>query len=176
MKIIENILLIAIILLAAFWDAKTKRIPNKIIMTGIICGLLATFFSNGIRGVLDNSLGLMVGIIILLIPFAMGGIGAGDVKLLGVIGAIKGVKFVIYTFLSTAVWGGLAAMVLLAYHKQLLNILKWIGSSLYQFILFLFSKGRHKVSIYPIPTTKLSIPYAVPMFLGTVTILIMGVV
>jgi prepilin peptidase CpaA len=48
---------------------------------------------------------------LLVIPFALGGIGAGDVKLLGIIGALKGPDFVFIAFLAAAITGGIMSVV-----------------------------------------------------------------
>ena len=46
----------------------------------------------------------------MFIPFALGGMGAGDVKLMGVVGALKGPEFVWVAFLASAMAGGILAI------------------------------------------------------------------
>lgn len=62
-----------------------------------------------------------------MVPFILGGIGAGDIKLLGVVGAFKGSPFAINTFLWMALWGGALALVLLLVKGRLLAILNRLG-------------------------------------------------
>jgi prepilin peptidase CpaA len=63
---------------------------------------------------IQSVLGLLVGIAVLLVPFALGWIGAGDVKFFGVIGAILGVSWLPRVFFYSALLAGLIAVGYLA--------------------------------------------------------------
>jgi len=72
-----------------FFDVKQRRIPNWLILLGLVVG----FSLNGSRGLNAfylSLLGFVLGIGVFIIPFALGWLGAGDVKYLGVIGALLG--------------------------------------------------------------------------------------
>lgn len=101
-------------------DLKNRRIYNKVLIPFLLAGLVANFLSGSWQGLIESIKGLLVGLALLLIPFARGGIGGGDVKLLAVIGGIKGPAFVISAFLFGAVAGGILALILLAKHRRLL--------------------------------------------------------
>ena len=58
--------------------------------------------------------GLIVGIIVLIVPFALGWIGAGDVKFFGVVGAILGISWLPRIFFYSALVAGLIAALYLA--------------------------------------------------------------
>ncbi|MFA7167005.1 MAG: prepilin peptidase, partial [Desulfoplanes sp.] len=57
--------------------------------------------------------GLLIGVACLFIPFALGGMGAGDVKLMGAVGAVLGPLGVFISFVYTAMLGGVWALYLL---------------------------------------------------------------
>lgn len=76
----------------------------------MICGLLIGLISNGLNGIMMSAAGILVGFAILFLFFLAGGIGAGDVKFLGAIGALKGPLFVIYTIFYTSLVGGAVAL------------------------------------------------------------------
>jgi prepilin peptidase CpaA len=81
-----------VIILSVFFDLTVRRIPNWI----ILFGLLAGFLLNGAQGItpLVHSLaGFVVGIAVFIVPFALGWMGAGDVKYFGVIGALLGFEW-----------------------------------------------------------------------------------
>ncbi|ACB85886.1 A24 family peptidase [Natranaerobius thermophilus] len=105
-----DLILIVVMALALYFDIKEFRIPNKITLSAIVIGLCSGLIGNGVSGLYTSFLGAIVGLALLLIPFFLGGMGAGDVKLLTAIGAIKGVEFVLYTAAAMAIIGGLIAL------------------------------------------------------------------
>jgi prepilin peptidase CpaA len=104
-------------------DIKSRRIYNKILILFLIAGLGANYAAGGWPCLLESLKGFLTGLALLIIPFARGGIGAGDVKLLAVIGAMKGPAFVLYTCLAGAVAGGVIALLVLIKHRRLLAVL-----------------------------------------------------
>lgn len=86
-----------------------RRIPNWLIAIGAASGLTISAFQGG-QVFFQSLLGLVVGIAVLVLPFAMGWIGAGDVKFFGVTGALLGVLFLPRIFFYSAVVAGLIAM------------------------------------------------------------------
>lgn len=110
--LIDSTLMILVII-AVITDLRERRIPNEVVLSGIIIALLTNGYTSHWTGIMLCLKGLAAGTLLLLIPYLMGGFGAGDVKLLGMIGALKGSAFVFYTFLGMAVTGGLIAVLIL---------------------------------------------------------------
>ncbi len=71
-------------------DLRSGQIPNLWICAGLAAGVLCRTLSWTSFGWGGFSLGLLLPFLICWIPFRMRGIGAGDVKLLLVIGALNG--------------------------------------------------------------------------------------
>ena len=69
---------------------------------------------HGYRYASQSVLGFLVGIAVLILPFALGWIGAGDVKFFGVVGALLGVSWLPRVFFYSAIVGGLIAIAYLA--------------------------------------------------------------
>ena len=105
----------SILLVAAVWDIRFKRIPNWLTFPSMIVAVSYYVTVGGLEGLLFSLQGAAVGMAILIIPYFMRGMGAGDVKLVGVVGAFLGVGKVILALLWTALVGGLYAIVLLIY-------------------------------------------------------------
>ena len=80
----------------------------------------------GFSGLWFSLLGLIVGIAIFFIPFALGGMGGGDVKLLGAVGALQGWQFVLSVAIYAAIAGGVMAIIYLLVTGRLLRVLKKI--------------------------------------------------
>jgi len=106
-------------------DYRYQRIPNAITYPSMLVGLIFHFSTSGSSGLYNSAIGLLIGISLLLIPYLLGGIGAGDVKMLGAIGAIVGPNGVIPILLYGAIVGGLYAIYLLLknqdYRKQFIT-------------------------------------------------------
>ncbi len=97
--------------LCALWDVRTGRIPNKITFSCMFVGLAINTLCSGFKGLCNACFGIFVGVLLLIIPFVLGGMGAGDVKMLAAIGAINGSKFVLQAFLFGAAAGGVLVLV-----------------------------------------------------------------
>ena len=120
-----QIYLSTILVFAGIIDYKKQKIPNYLTFPAALTALIYHFFLNGFDGLLFGILGMFAGIALLITPYIMGGMGAGDVKLLGAIGAFIGYKSVFFVFLFTALFGGLyAILALVLYEKSLIKFFK----------------------------------------------------
>lgn len=99
-------LLIVFSSVCAFTDYKFRKILNMITFPAILVGLLYWTINEGLQGVFTWGAGLVVGLLLLIVPFVLGGMGAGDVKMLAMVGALAGAKFVFMSFLFGAVLAG----------------------------------------------------------------------
>ena len=95
--------------LAAVFGLTQRRIPNWLILLGLLVGLLL-HLPGGVRQLLESVAGLALGILIFFLPFALGWLGAGDVKFMGVIGAMLGVGWIPRILFYSALAGGLLAV------------------------------------------------------------------
>ena len=120
-----EIYLSVVLVFAGIIDYKKQKIPNYLTFPTVLIALIYHFYLSGLNGLLFSILGMFTGIALLIIPYIMGGMGAGDVKLLGAIGSFVGYKSVVFVFLFTALFGGLYAIVVLIwYEKSLMIFLK----------------------------------------------------
>lgn len=165
-----NIILLIVLLISLVTDLKERTIYNKVVLPGMVMGMVINIYFSGLDGLLFSLKGLGVGLGVLLIPFLLGGMGAGDVKLLGAVGAIKGSAFVFNAFLLSALAGGIIALIILLKQKKVLISLKRILTSLY----ILSSNGNVK-GLETLDTTEYSniFPYGVAITIGTIVALIM---
>lgn len=95
------------LVIAAITDIRFARIPNWLTFSLVGFGMTVHTIHDGWDGLVFSLEGLGLGIICLLFFYIKGGMGAGDVKLLGAIGAIIGPVHIIPAFLMTAILGGL---------------------------------------------------------------------
>jgi len=120
----DNILFYATFIIATgciITDLLYQRIPNAITLPTMFLALSYHTFTLGWTGLSTSMTGLLLGIALLLIPYIMGGMGAGDVKMLGAMGALVGPYGVITIVIYAAIAGGFYVLLLLVFHRQFRN-------------------------------------------------------
>jgi prepilin peptidase CpaA len=109
-----EMVLIAGLGIASMLDWKYRKVPNWLTFFLAFTGFIFQFYVNGTAGFINSLAGFGLGIALLYLPFTMGGMGGGDVKLMGAIGAFTGPVMVFHVFLASALFGGLMALIEIA--------------------------------------------------------------
>ncbi|HYT67376.1 MAG TPA: A24 family peptidase [Vicinamibacterales bacterium] len=95
---------------AVVLDVRTRRIPNWL-TGGIAAAGFGMAFGGGSVTPGQAALGLLAGLFLMMPAHVMGAMGAGDVKLMGAVGAVVGPDLALRAFLYSAVTGGVFALV-----------------------------------------------------------------
>ena len=114
-------ILFAALFAASLTDIAQRRIPNVITYPLAACGLVFHFASAGTNGLIFALTGIIAGATMLLPLHLMGGMGAGDVKLMAASGSILGPAGIFTATLYSALAGGLYALLVLWRHGALEN-------------------------------------------------------
>ena len=124
--------------LSVSFDLTVRRIPNWIIAFGLAGGLLLNA-SQGFVQFSHSLLGFIAGIAVFIVPFALGWMGAGDVKYFGVVGALLGVEWLPRVLFYSIVVAGVIAVGCVSVSRFNSRFLKdaWIDCK-----LAIFSLGR----------------------------------
>lgn len=101
-------------------DTVYSRIPNIANLLFLLTGFGYHLYSAGASGLLFAALGMLTGLALLLLPYLMGGMGAGDVKAMAALGALLGTAGIFQVFLYMGLIGGLLAL----FHYALSHNLK----------------------------------------------------
>lgn len=119
-------LVLALALAVAVWqDIKIRKIPNKVILMGTASAItLHAVQSASVQGALVSLAGLLVGLLLLLPFYVLKVLGAGDVKLMAMVGAFVGTPAVIGVTLLTMLAGGVLALVLALCAGQLNQVVR----------------------------------------------------
>jgi len=108
----------------AWLDLRTRRIPNSLTLSTALVGLGFQWGYGGWGGLVNGLGGLAVGFGLLVLPYALGGVGAGDVKALAALGAWMNPGQTMYLFCYMALAGGGIALIMLCWHGQLLDTIR----------------------------------------------------
>lgn len=125
-----NVVLAGVAAAGSYTDLRWLRLPNWLTFGAAAFGLALQVGLRGMDGARDSILGWLLGCALLFLPFALGGMGAGDVKLMGAIGALKGPFFVLNAFVYTAFFGGALALLVMAERRGALNWLRGLSATL----------------------------------------------
>jgi prepilin peptidase CpaA len=163
--LLADFVLLIVILICLITDLRERKIYNKVVFPAAAAGIILNTAHQGFPGLRTSITGLLAGVLIFIVPFALGGLGAGDVKLLGAVGALKGPLFALYTALATALIGGVIAILVLLWQSRLLSTLKRLGVALGVLV-----GGGGKGALLFIDRTPYSslIPYGLAIFLDTI--------
>ncbi|MBI3695019.1 MAG: prepilin peptidase [Acidobacteria bacterium] len=96
--------------LATVEDLYRRRISNRTSIAAFAMGLAAQTALHGLKGAGNALAGTFIGFVVFLIFFLLGGMGAGDIKLMAGFGAVVGAGQILMAALLTAIAGGLLAM------------------------------------------------------------------
>jgi len=167
-----DVILLLLLAICLFTDLREGKIYNKHTFPVFLLALTLSVIEGGLPGLKFSFLGAAAGLVIMLVPYLLGGMGAGDVKLVMVIGALKGAGFTLQAALATFIVGGLIAAVLITYRRQWLQTF----SRLKEIIFLLFVIPTYKKYNYGSPAlhADFSFPYGIAITAGTLIVLLMG--
>src|SRR5262245_30471921 len=97
-------LLTVFVVAVSIFDLRERRIPNFMVFPSILAGLAVNFYSKSWSGLGFGLKGVAVGFALLIIPYLVGGMKAGDVKFLAAIGAFIGATDVVRALLGTVLF------------------------------------------------------------------------
>lgn len=158
------------IIVMAVIDGVKLKVPNWLTYPMIISGWIYSYTLSsypGWEGLSYSLMGTMVGLAVLLPAYSIGGMGAGDVKMMAGIGAWMWVEVTIYSFAVAAVVGGViaVAMVLLTKSWQTHHDQFW---AIWNEIMVIRDPEKlAQIAAERKPSMTL-LPYGIPIAIGTI--------
>jgi prepilin peptidase CpaA len=149
----ESIALIFIVVLAARWDLLYRRIPNWLTLPALVAGLVFHGATGGKAGLMASLGGMMAGLLLFGALYLLGGMGAGDVKLMAACGALLTWPQAAAALLYTALAGGGIALAAIVWHRVRRDLTDAIG---------------------PATVRNIKLPYGVAIAIGVIWIIIRG--
>lgn len=168
-------LLGALLAMAVASDMRERRIPNALVLAGMVAGLAlqgllvpgAGLFDVpfGALGLLPAAGGLALGLLLLLPMYALNAMGAGDVKLMAMVGTFLGPRDTAGAVLATLLAGGAMAILAALYSGTLRKVLSNVKTMMLGSALSALAGAGARMEEPVVPTGKL--PYAVAIAAGT---------
>jgi prepilin peptidase CpaA len=166
MDIFSIVVLCALLGVTVVIDWKTHKIPNWSTFPAIVLLFSNHVAVKGLSGFQFGLYGTFLGIGILLFPYLLGWVGAGDVKLLGAVGCAVGVQGVVLAFLLSAIFGGIFAIISIKNHRGKLDFKAFLKDEYNSMLSFLLTKTYSPYAERQrLPAIK--IPYGVAIACGT---------
>lgn len=116
---ISAISLTVIVVAVAVFDLRERRIPNLIVFPASLLGLAIHTLASGWGGLLFALKGFGLGFALLLIPYLVKGMKAGDVKFVMAIGSFVGAAAIVRVLLITLLCYPLLAAIVVIRERKL---------------------------------------------------------
>jgi len=155
------------LVVAAVIDGIKLKVPNWLTFPMVLGAWITSTVCFGWAGLGYSLLGTAVGLGLLLPAYAIGGMGAGDVKLLAGVGAWVGVTTTFWAFVVSAVVGGLIAIGMVLYRR------KWAhhrGQFLMILSEILIIRDPNQLSAIASQrkSRMMLLPYGIPIAIGSI--------
>jgi prepilin peptidase CpaA len=165
-------ILMLLLLGAAVCDYRTHRIPNWLVLSGALFGVIYNIALPPYHNVLFPLAGLGLGLLLFLPLYLVRAMGAGDVKLLAMVGAFLGPGETFHAALATMIVGGVLAILFVLSRGTALRMMHNLAS--------LFKPGFVGFLGGPAPSMRIEagasagkLPYGVAIAIGTIGYLVL---
>ncbi|NOT02395.1 MAG: prepilin peptidase [Phycisphaerales bacterium] len=155
---------------ASIIDYRERRVPNWLNAALAALGLAAQFGYGGAEGLWRSLGGLLIGFGVLIVPWLMHAMGAGDVKLMAAIGAWFGPQLTLMSFVLGALIGGVIGVIIILVGGKRQQALANFGTILHK----CFGRGTafsEFGSVRSFGTTTTLLPYGIPLTIGSLMVL-----
>ncbi|MBV7487622.1 MULTISPECIES: A24 family peptidase [Pseudomonas] len=118
-ELVSMVLLIGLLGVAVVSDLLHHRIPNMLVLLGLALGLAGQTYSGGVGGLGDSLLGILICFALFLPMYAFGGMAAGDVKLMAMVGSFLPFQYALWAAMFSLVAGGVCGLLIVLVRGQL---------------------------------------------------------
>ncbi len=115
--LVALVVLALVLVTVVYTELRDNRIANRVTLAGMGSGLLIGYLPGGLT-LISSLLGLLIGFGFLFLFYMYGGMGGGDVKLMGAIGALLGHHLVLPTIVYTSAMGVIMAVMMMIWRPQ----------------------------------------------------------
>ena len=114
-------LCLMLLTIGAAMDIQSFRISNRLIVSGLILGLILDILESGMKGAVTFLLNVSIPVILFYRLFLIHALGAGDIKLFSMIGGIWGFQMLCKTIAVSFLVGAVMSLCKLLHHRNLIS-------------------------------------------------------
>ena len=163
--------LASLVLTAAIYDFRFRRIPNWLNLSGFVLGIGLNTLLFAQHGLVAAVLGTLISLFIYVPMYLVRAMGAGDVKLMAAIGALAGPQHWLWILLYTALAGGAIAIAVASARGRLQRTVANTGLVLNHFMHF-ESPATHNEELDVRSRRALRLPHAVAIACGSLIFIV----
>ena len=160
----KALLLMLLLVCCSVTDLSARRIPNSVLLPSLMTSLFLNSIAGGLPGLADSVAGLLIGLLMLMPLHVLGRMGAGDIKLMGVVGSALGAWGAVVAGLATMMAGGILAILYAVWLFTKPGIVSRI-SSISQHLTGKAAALDHHMTWQTVRAAE--IPYAIAIAAGT---------
>lgn len=148
----------ALLLGAVIYDIVSHRLPNYYLLLGLMIGLAWQAWAAGWGGMISAGAGLLTGFALFVPFYALGGMAAGDVKMMAVVGSFLGVTGALWAGAYSLMAGSILGILYLLYkgHLGKLVVRYWAMAA-----------TRSRIAAEEDDAARQRFPYAIAIATGT---------
>jgi prepilin peptidase CpaA len=156
-----------VLVVAAVIDGWKLKVPNWITFPLVLAGWTYGAAVGGWGGLWFSLVGTAVGLALLLPAYAVGGMGAGDVKLLAGVGAWTGATVTFFAFCASALVGAVIALGMVFYKRSFRQHYGNFRDILGEFLVVRNPSELASLAAARKPSMLL-LPYGIPLAIGSI--------
>jgi prepilin peptidase CpaA len=126
---LQSAILLLVTAVCAVTDARSGKVFNVVTYPTALLGIGLSFYSSP-PNPLMSVFGLATGLLFFGFIRRISGMGAGDVKLMAALGALKGLPFLAYSTFYILCAAAVTGLILIAWQGRLVPVLKWVAQTL----------------------------------------------
>ena len=172
LPLITRAVLIVMVVTAAIFDLRYRRIPNWLVLAGLVVGFGLNTFLFEMTGLASSAKGMGIALLIYFPLYLLRAMGAGDAKLMAAVGSIVGGwGNWLLLFVATAVIGGVLGLIVLLFAGRIQKTFWNMGWILNEILHF--RAPYHSSPELDVRSAKgMRMPHGVAIALGSIAFLV----
>jgi len=163
--------LVVIVVTAAIFDLRYRKIPNWLVLVGLVLGFGLNTFLFEVAGLVAAAKGMGLALLIYFPLYLLRAMGAGDAKLMAAVGSIVGWGNWLAIFVATAVIGGVLGVIVLLFAGRIRKTFWNMGWILNEILHF--RAPYHSSQELDVRSAQgMRMPHGVAIALGSITFLV----